>query len=57
MKTWQVIVLIYLVTAVVGVEFGVLRTPLWVDAFGAFVITLLGLAVIRRLRKSQNPNK
>ncbi len=57
MKTWQVVVLVYLVAAVVGVEVGLYHLPAWLDAVAALGITLLGVLLIRRLKMLQNPSK
>lgn len=57
MKTWQIVVLIYLVAAVVGLELGVYHAPVWMSAVAAFWITLLGLRLIHLLKKPRNPNR
>lgn len=57
MKTWQVVVLIYLVAAIVGVEFGIYHLPIWLDMVAALGITTLGILLIRRLKMLQNPSK
>ena len=57
MKTWQVGVVVYLVAAVVGAEFGFYNFPVWLDAVAALGITLLGILLIRRLKTLQNPNR
>lgn len=57
MKTWQVLVLVYLASAIVGVEFGLYHLPVWLDAVAALGITTLGILLIRRLKMLQNPSK
>lgn len=57
MKPWQVVVLVYLTASVVGYELGIRKLPVEADVVAAALITLLGLAWIRLLKKSHNPNK
>lgn len=56
MKIWQVVLLVYLTTGVVGAYSGRIGSPLWVDFLMALAISLLGILLIRRIER-QNPNK
>lgn len=57
MKPWQVVILIYITTAVVAAHLAVIGSSPFVDGLVALGITLLGLVLIRRLKQRQNPNK
>jgi hypothetical protein len=57
MKTWQVVILIYLTTAIVSVELAKVNSSVITNVIVAFGITLAGLLLIRRLKKIRNPNK
>jgi hypothetical protein len=53
---WQIIILVYLATAVVAVYLAAIRSSPVVDVLAALGITLIGLGLIRRLKHPRNPN-
>jgi hypothetical protein len=56
LKTWQLVVLTYLTTAVIAAYLASIGSSPETDAFVALGITLAGLFLIRRLRHPRNPN-
>jgi hypothetical protein len=57
MKPWHILVLVYLLTGIAGVELSLYNLPISADIFMAAGLTLLGYQWIRKLQKLHNPNK